>query len=274
MQILETILTQKRIEIQNLDPVEWKQRAAEAAPTRGFLSFDANRMARASHRPALIAEIKKASPSRGTLNASLDPIAQARIYADNGAAAISVLTDEQFFHGSADILTAIHAQPALPPLLRKDFIVEDVQIYQSRALGADALLLIVAALNDARLADLHALANALGMTALVEAHTSAELDRALRVPGVRWIGINNRDLTTFIVRRETALQLIPRIPASIGAVVESGIFTREDVAEAEKVGADAVLVGEALVTAADIPAKVRELAGRDTPPLPSPFRGG
>jgi indole-3-glycerol phosphate synthase len=263
MQILETILAQKRIEIQRLDSAEWKERAADAAPTRGFLPFDANRAARLPQRPAkLIAEIKKASPSRGTLNASLDPVAQARIYAENGAAAISVLTDEPFFHGSTDMLNALHQEQSLPPLLRKDFIIEDAQVHQSRALGADALLLIVAALEDGKLADLHALTLSLGMAALVEAHTEAELERALRVPGVRWIGINNRDLTTFIVRRETALQLIPRIPAWIGAVVESGIFTHEDVAEAETAGADAVLVGEALVTAADIPAKTRELAGK------------
>jgi indole-3-glycerol phosphate synthase len=264
MQILETILAQKRIEIQRLNPLEWKRRAADASPTRGFLPLDANRATRAPRRPAkLIAEIKKASPSRGTLNAKLDPVAQARIYAENGAAAISVLTDEKFFHGSADILLSLQKESSLPPLLRKDFILESVQVYQSRGLGADALLLIVAALDDHKLADLHALAVSLGMTALVEAHSETELERALRVPGVRWIGINNRNLDTFIVRREIALQLIPHIPVTIGAVVESGIFTREDVKEAEAAGADAVLVGEALVTAADIPAKVRELAGKE-----------
>jgi indole-3-glycerol phosphate synthase len=262
MPSLENILDFKRTEIRAMELSEWIRRAADSPEPRGFLPLDAARAARAARvPPLLIAEIKKASPSRGMLTANFDPDSLARTYAENGAAAISVLTDEHFFQGSPATLQRLARISARPPLLRKDFILEPVQVYQSRALGADAMLLIVAALDDARLADLHALAISLGMIPLVEVHTEAELERALRLDGVRWVGVNNRDLSTFAIRTETGLRMVPLIPSPVGAVIESGIFTSKDARDAGAAGADAVLVGEALVTAKNIPAKVRELAG-------------
>jgi indole-3-glycerol phosphate synthase len=218
----------------------------------------------------LVAEIKRASPSRGELNAALDPLRQARIYAGNGAAAISVLTDERFFHGSAGDLLALRrdglrGSGGPTALLRKDFLIAPVQLYQSRALGADAVLLIAAALEGGALEHLHALALELGLTPLVEVHTGREFDRALRVPELRWLGVNNRNLTTFEVRPKTCLELGPEIPPVIGSVAESGIFHAADTLAAGRTGYDAVLVGEALVTAKDPAEKVRELAGISTP---------
>jgi indole-3-glycerol phosphate synthase len=273
--MLNNILSHKRSEIQQLSLAEWKRRASDSPEPHGFLPLDTNRSARmARAHPMLIAEIKKASPSRGSLNESLDPIRVASIYAKNGASAISVLTDEKFFHGSPEILRQIAKLQSRPPLLRKDFILAPVQVYQSRALGADAMLLIVAALDDSHLTDLHALALSLGVIPLVEVHTNGELERALRVFGVRWIGVNNRDLATFLVRRETGWQLVPQIPASIGAVVESGITSSADARDSGAAGADAILVGEALITAHDMATKVKELAGQMDPTPPAPHGAG
>ncbi len=260
------ILAHKRTEIERLNLAEEKARVAEAPPARDFLAaLTPARLARAEQAgsaPRLIAELKRASPSRGLLAPHLDLPALARLYAANGAAALSVLTDEKFFLGHLDTLrTLARAEPALPPLLRKDFILAEVQIYQSRAAGADAILLIVAALDDAALAGLHALATGLGLTVLVEVHSAAEVERALRVPGLRLVGVNNRDLTTFEVSLETTARLRPLIPAALTVVSESGLFTAADARRAAALGADAILVGEALVTAPDIAAKVRELAG-------------
>jgi indole-3-glycerol phosphate synthase len=193
----------------------------------------------------LIAEIKKASPSRGTLNAALDPAAQARVYAGAGAAAISVLTDEKYFRGALGDLVAVRAAVDLP-LLRKEFILDEYQLWESRAAGADAVLLIVAALDDARLRDLHHAAKGIGLATLVEAHTAAE-----------------RDLQTLETSLEASLALLPRIPSAHTAVSESGIFTRDDVLRVVRAGAHAVLVGEGLVRAADVAAKVRELTLED-----------
>jgi indole-3-glycerol phosphate synthase len=185
----------------------------------------------------------------------------AQIYADSGASAVSVLTDEKFFLGRLTTLCELRAEQAFPlPLLRKDFILDPAQVYETRAAGADAILLIVAALDDRRLADLHALAVELGLTPLVEVHDAAELERALAIGGLRLIGINNRNLHTFEVSLETTVRLRPQVPPGITVVSESGIFTRDHVAALDALGVDAVLVGEALVTAPDIGAKVRELA--------------
>jgi indole-3-glycerol phosphate synthase len=210
----------------------------------------------------LIAEIKRASPSRGLLAPGLDDSDLARVYAENGAAAISVLTDQRFFLGSLEALYTLRfAQTSPVPLLRKDFILGEAQLYETRAAGADAVLLIVAALpDDALLAGLHALALELGLMPLVEVHDLAELERALRLPGLRLAGINNRDLKTFDVSLETTLRLRPHIPSGICVVSESGIFTGEHAAVLAEAGVHAILVGEALVTAPDIGAKVRELA--------------
>jgi indole-3-glycerol phosphate synthase len=186
----------------------------------------------------------------------------AEIYAQNGASAISVLTDEKFFLGSLEILRQLRFERQIAlPLLRKDFIIDASQIYQSRASGADAILLIAAALTDDVLfADLHALALELGLTPLVEVHDEAETERALKIPGIRLIGINNRNLATFEVTLETTERLRPMIPQSIAVVAESGIFHASDVQRLAKANVNSILVGEALVTSEDIPAKVRELS--------------
>ncbi|PWH15259.1 MAG: indole-3-glycerol phosphate synthase TrpC [Anaerolineae bacterium] len=214
---------------------------------------------------ALIAELKRASPSKGLLAAHLDLIQVAEIYAQNGAAAVSVLTDEKFFQGNLNTLRQLRHAGYPLPLLRKDFIIHEAQIYETRAAGADAILLIVAALpDDALFADLHACALDLGLTPLVEVHDEIETERALRLNGIRLIGINNRDLTTFQVSLETTERLRQHIPPEVVVVAESGIFTAADVTRLQRAGIQAILVGEALVTAPDIPAKVRELAGIST----------
>jgi indole-3-glycerol phosphate synthase len=213
---------------------------------------------------ALIAEIKRASPSRGVLNAALDPAAQAALYAANGAAAVSVLTDARFFQGHLGDLTA--ARGAVDaPVLRKDFLVDPYQVYEGRAAGADAVLLITAALADDQLADLHALAAELGMTPLVEVHDEAELERSLRV-GPRLLGVNNRDLRTFDVDLSTAARLIALVPGGVTFVAESGIKQATDVRRMGELGAHAVLVGEALVGADDVAARVRAFSGQPRGP--------
>jgi len=207
----------------------------------------------------VIAELKKASPSRGVLAETFDPHALAQVYAANGAAAISVLTDEKYFKGSLATLTGVRAVVDTP-LLRKDFTIDEYQVWEARAAGADAVLLIVSILDDALLKDLLAAARGLGLGALVEVHTAAELDRALAV-GAGVIGINNRDLRTFETRIETTLALMPSIPPGPVIVSESGFFTAADVQRVVAAGAHAVLVGEALVRATDAGALLRELAG-------------
>lgn len=199
---------------------------------------------------ALIAEVKHASPSKGVLIDPFDPLVLGTTYAENGAAAISVLTDQQFFQGSLDYLTIIRGAVQVP-VLRKDFIVDPYQVYEGRTAGADAILLIAAALEDAQLAGLYALTSGLGMTALVEVHNEAELDRALRIdPQV--IGINNRDLKTFNVDLNTTARIARLVPDQVTLVAESGIHSAEDVRRMGELGAHAVLVGEALVKSADV----------------------
>ncbi len=205
----------------------------------------------------LIAEVKKASPSRGVLARGLDPVTVATAYASHGAHAISVLTDEKYFQGSLDDLRAVRAAVDVP-LLRKDFTIDEYQLWESRAAGADAVLLIVAILERPRLGDLLAAAKGLGLAALVECHTAPELDQALAA-GSRVLGINNRDLATFQTRLETTLELLPAIPPGPIVVSESGFFTGADVRRVVAAGAHAVLIGEALVRAGDIAAKIREL---------------
>jgi len=273
MNILEKIISQKRIEIAALDSVALR-RAAESSPApRDFLSAitptplhqgegRAKRGVRAGLRPSLITELKRASPSKGILAPHLDLFQVADIYTQNGAAAISVLTDEKFFMGKLETLRELRVTNHQIPLLRKDFTIDETQIYEARANGADAILLIAAALTDDKLfSDLHACALSLGLTALVEVHDEAETARALRLKDVKLIGINNRDLATFEVSLETTERLRPMISQDIAVVAESGIFTSADVERLAKSNVDAILVGEALVAADDIPAKVRELAG-------------
>jgi indole-3-glycerol phosphate synthase len=274
MSILAEIIAHKKMEIAALD-AQSLRRAAEASPApRDFLSGVSPLRkegpgVRAGVR--LIAELKRASPSKGILAPHLDLFQVANIYAQNDASGISVLTDEKFFMGKLETLRELRFERKSElPLLRKDFLIEEVQFYESRANGADAVLLIAAALtDDTHFADLHALALELGLTPLVEVHDEAEAQRALKLNDVRLIGINNRDLATFEVSLETTERIRPMIPSDIVVVAESGIFTAQDVERLARAHVDAILVGEALVTSGDIGEKVRELSGII---VPSPLR--
>ncbi len=265
--ILEQIVAHKKTEIAALD-AQALRRAAESSPTpRDFLSAIKRR--RFNLRPSLIAELKRASPSKGILAPHLDLFQVADIYTENGASAISVLTDEKFFMGKLETLRELRfTRETKLPLLRKDFIVDEVQLYESRANGADVVLLIASALtDDKRFADLHSISFELGLTALIEVHDEVEIERALKLKDVRLIGINNRNLVTFEVSLATTERLRPMIPPEIAVVAESGIFTASDVERLARANVDAILVGEALITSEDIGAKVRELSGV-TIPLP------
>ncbi len=221
--------------------------ARSAQPVRGFER--ALRAKIAAGRAAVIAEIKKASPSKGLLREPFDPPAIAARYAAHGAACLSVLTDERFFRGSLGDLRAARSACALP-VLRKDFVVDAWQVYEARANGADCILLIVAALDDARLAEFASIARALSMDVLVEVHDAAELDRALALDAPL-LGINNRNLRSFEVSLDTTLALLPRIPSDRLVVTESGIFAPADVARMRQAGVNAFLVGEAFMRAPD-----------------------
>ena len=267
MNILEKIIEHKKLEIAALD-AQALHRAADSSPTpRDFLAAltpfpSPTGEGVGGRRVRLIAELKRASPSKGILAPHLDLFQVADIYAQNGASAISVLTDEKFFMGSLETLRQLRFTNHPLPLLRKDFIIDEVQLYESRANGADAILLIAAALTDDKhFADLHACALSLGLTALVEVHDEAETERALELKDVKLIGINNRNLATFDVSLETTEKIRPMIPSEITIVAESGIFTAQDVERLSNANVDAILVGEALVTSENIPAKVRELSG-------------
>ena len=257
--ILAEITAHKRTEVaarQARRPLPELRRAAEvAAPCRGFRQalLDAA-------GPAVIAEVKKASPSAGILRADFDPAAIASAYEVAGAACLSVLTDERYFHG-ADCHLRLVRQACALPVLRKDFVVDAYQLYEARALGADCVLLIVAALDASQLAELAQLADELGMDALVEVHDERELERALAL--APWLlGINNRDLATFRTRIETTLRLLPAVPAGVAVVSESGIGTREDVARLAAAGVRAFLVGTAFMRAADPGAALEALFNR------------
>lgn len=224
------------------------QRQAEAAESpRDFIG--ALRAKIAAGTPAVIAEIKKASPSKGILREQFDPAGIARSYAQHGAACLSVLTDRRFFQGCAEDLSAARAACTLP-VLRKDFVIDPYQVYESRAMGADCILLIVAALEPRQMRELEALAASLGMAVLAEVHDRAELDLALEL-ATPLIGINNRDLHSFDTRLETTLALSPRISAPRIVVSESGILSAEHVAQLRRGGVQAFLVGEAFMRAAD-----------------------
>jgi indole-3-glycerol phosphate synthase len=229
-----------------------EREALAAAPARGFKGA-----LLAARRPAVIAEVKRASPLKGPLSKSLDPASLAAAYERGGAAAISVLTDSTFFEGSAADLQAAREAVELP-VLRKDFTVCPADVYDARLMGADAVLLIVAALSVGELQDLLALSAAVGLDALVEAHDEAEAQRALDA-GASLIGVNQRDLVSFDVDPERALRVAKELPAGICKVAESGISSTYDVRRLAEGGFDAVLVGEALVRSADPEAAVRAL---------------
>lgn len=226
-----------------------------AAPPAGF--YRAIRRAVEQGRPAIIAEIKKASPSKGVIRADFDPARLAETYAQAGAACLSVLTDERYFQGADEHLRQAKAAARLP-VLRKDFIIDPYQIYEARALGADCVLLIVAAVEDGRLRELAATAAELGMDALVEVHNREELERGmmLRAP---LIGINNRDLRTFETSLQTTLGLLPDVFPDRTVVTESGIRNREDIALMRSHDVHAFLIGETLMGAEDPGEKLREL---------------
>ncbi len=255
--ILDRIVADKRAELaearSTVPLVELRAHSKDAPATRPFAA------ALRGPRLGLIAEVKKASPSRGLLRADFDAVALAKVYANAGAAAISVLTDAKHFLGSLGDLRSIRdALPDGPPLLRKDFLFDPYQIYEARCSGADAVLLICAILEPPLFQDLMDCAKKLGMDVLVEVHDEKELQVALSA-GADLIGINNRDLRTFEVDLATTERLAPRVPNGVTLVAESGFFTRMDVRRLEVCGVSAVLIGEALVTADDAGAKIREL---------------
>jgi len=258
--ILDRIVAAKREEVARLKKATPLARLQEAIsnlpPTRDFKRA-------ISHRPcAIIAEVKRSSPSKGRIRDDFDPVQIASIYQEHGAQAVSVLTDEQFFEGKGAYLTAIKKSIALP-LLRKDFIIDPYQIYETRILGADALLLIAAILDKGQLQEYIQLAEQLGLATLVEVHDKAELAKALAA-GTEIIGINNRDLQTFSTDLKKTLELAPMIPQGTIVVTESGITTRRDIELLMAAGVHCFLIGEALMRADDIGKKLRELLARES----------
>ena len=254
--ILDKIIGSKRQEIEQArsSAADLERRAAAAPPPRNF-------RAALERGPGVqvIAEVKKASPSAGVLKADFDPAAVARLYEKHGAACVSVLTDGPFFQGGLADLEAVRAAVALP-LLRKDFILDRLQLLEARAAGADAVLLIAEVLDDAALSRLLREARELGLQALVELYDHDNLPRMLDA-GARLVGVNNRDLRTFVTRLEHTLELAAKMPADVCLVSESGIRTRADVERLQAAGVRAVLVGETLMRAADPGALLRELRG-------------
>jgi indole-3-glycerol phosphate synthase len=259
--ILQRIVAVKREEISSARARASLAEVRAAAEARGGLrGFEAAMRARmAVGRPAVIAEVKKASPSKGVLREPFDPAAIARSYEAGGAACLSVLTDERFFQGSSAFLEQARASCALP-VLRKDFLVDEYQVHEARAMGADCVLLIAACLDDARLCDLEACARAHGMDVLVEVHDADELSRALRLQ-TRLVGINNRNLRSFEVSLETTLGLLPHVPADRLLVTESGILGRADVQRMRAADVHAFLVGEAFMRASEPGEALAELFG-------------
>lgn len=251
--ILDKILAHKETEIaeceRRIPLAELRGQIQAVAPPKDFAG------ALRRDTVALIAEVKKASPSKGVLIENFDPAVIGKIYADNGAAAISVLADEQFFQGNIRYIDAVRAVADVP-LLCKEFVLFPYQAYEARLHQADAVLLIVMALEDARLKDLHQLINELGMAALVEVHNEDELERALKI-GAKLIGVNNRDLRTFHEDLNTTARVAKIVPPDVTLVAESAIRSPEDVHRMGELGAHAVLVGEGLVKSADIAGQVR-----------------
>jgi indole-3-glycerol phosphate synthase len=249
--ILERILATKRREVaaaQAAAPLAAMELAArKASPPRGFAAAIQARVA--AGKAAVIAEIKRASPSKGLIRADFDPARIAASYAASGATCLSVLTDREYFGGSREDLEAARAACSLP-VIRKDFIVDPYQVFEARAWGADCILLIMDAAPDADLAKLESLANSLGMDVLVESHDSGQLERALRL-STPLIGINNRDLRTFGIRLETTLELLDRVPPGRIVVTESGIATADDVRRLREAKVGAYLVGSAFMSAED-----------------------
>jgi len=259
--ILDKIVAYKREEVAAakaaIAPADMIARARDASPVRGFL--DALEDKRAAGEYGLIAEIKKASPSKGLIRADFDPPAHARAYEAGGAACLSVLTDEPWFQGADSYLTAARDACSLP-VLRKDFMVDPWQVPESRAIGADAILLIMSALDDALLAEIEASAIDCGMDILVEVHDAKELERALKLKS-RLIGVNNRNLRDFSVDFENTYRLIGKAPADCTFVAESGLTIRADLDQMAERGVHCFLIGEALMRQHDVEAATRALVG-------------
>jgi indole-3-glycerol phosphate synthase len=258
--ILDEIIANKKKELaetkrQTPFP-EIKSKALDAGPTRGF-----GKELASPGGIRLIAEVKKASPSKGVIREDFDPVAIAQIFEKSGASCLSVLTERKFFQGELEYLDWIRKSVKLP-LLRKDFIIDLYQIHEARAAGADAILLIAACLEKQQIEDYLGIAHGLGLDVLVESHTYKELDKSLRA-GATLVGINNRDLSTFSVSLQTTLDLMTDIPDDRTVVSESGIKTREDVLKLHQAGVDAILVGESLMREKDIGKKVNELLGKE-----------
>ncbi|MCP9934948.1 indole-3-glycerol phosphate synthase TrpC [Cyanobium sp. Candia 9D4] len=252
----EVTAARERVSLESL-----KQQVADLPPTRDFVAA----LRASCRKPAVIAEIKKASPSKGVIREDFDPVAIARGYRDGGASCLSVLTDKRFFQGGFEVLVAVREAVELP-LLCKDFILSPYQLFQARAAGADAALLIAAILTDQDLAYLLKVARGLGLAVLVEVHDAAEMERVLQLEGVTLIGINNRDLASFTVDLATTEQLVAAFGERVrgrGALLvsESGLFSRQDLDRAVGAGADAVLVGEALMRQDDVTAALENLIG-------------
>jgi indole-3-glycerol phosphate synthase len=252
----EVAVARERVPLEKL-----KQQVADLPTPRDFLAA----LKASCRKPAVIAEVKKASPSKGVIREDFDPVAIAKGYAAGGASCLSVLTDKQFFQGGFEVLVAVRQAVELP-LLCKDFILSPYQLYQARAAGADAALLIAAILSDQDMAYLLKVAKSLGLTVLVEVHNAEELERVLALDGVNLIGINNRNLATFETDLATTEQLTERYGAQIRAkgcllVSESGLFSRDDLDRVLSAGADAVLVGESLMRQPDVTAALETLIG-------------
>jgi indole-3-glycerol phosphate synthase len=257
--ILDKILKVKRAEVaasrKRVPQAEVERRAREASPPRDFIAAIQRKIS--ARMPAVIAEIKRASPSKGLLRPQFDPAQIAKSYEAGGAACMSVLTDKEFFQGAPEHLIAARAACELP-VLRKDFVVEPYQVYESRAMGADCILLIIACLSTAEMTELEALARKLGMAILVEVHDSAELEKAGGL-GTPLVGINNRNLRTFETRLDTTLDLLPQVPSGRIVVTESGIASKADVTRLRTGGVQAFLVGETFMRAPDPGAALRDL---------------
>lgn len=263
--ILEEIVLHKRQEVAQMrfeTPLaEVQEKLKDAPPVRDFLKALKDN----SHHPSLIAEVKKASPSKGIIREDFDPVNIAQAYERGGAACLSVLTDTKFFQGSFDNLRKVRKSVELP-LLCKEFIIDLYQIYLARTAGADAVLLIAAILSNVQLKDFLRVIHSLKMTALVEVHTASELDRVLRLPDVKLVGINNRNLKNFTVNLANTEKLIAQRKSQlqsfgITAIGESGIYTPDDLKFVDEAGARAVLVGESLVKQPDVEEAVRRLLG-------------